>query len=297
MSSVDQLKDMFPSVEARVVEALVIASGGAIEPATNALLYLSDPNSHVEVPSALVESVPAPPPRPSGAELERRRQMQADEDIARQLARSYQKRPQPRKPASDNDSEDDIVDAFNKNLNEAKNVVGGWLDNVAKRLQGDPAGAPAGASATSSRASHENLTPHYREEAPPRLPARKSTQLYSALDTGSKDELKVGADAGAAPSAGSDAAAGVAGITLTDVTGDDAQDDEPVVPAAAAATKNDKKWESLTAVAPEPTVGTSKVTASADDSGFVVDDSEDEEEPEKEAKEPEETAADPSATP
>lgn len=293
MSNVDQLKDMFPSIDVRTIEALVIASQGALEPATNALLYLSDPNSHIEVPSTLQDSVPPPPPRPSAAEMERRKQMQADEELAKKLARSYQRKPQPRRPqqadvqeagaVDDNNDDDDIVETLRDNLNEAKNVVGGWLDNVAKKLQGD---VPEQRRPIQY---NDNIKPHYQEDTtPPRLPVRKSTgQLYSALDAGSSENThshlndNVNSNSNTA-------------ITLQDVTGDDDGDDEKDVEKVQKETqvkpdmekmhssKNDKKWEQLTEVAPEPTVGTSKInananaSANADDSGFVVDDSEEE---------------------
>lgn len=297
MSNIEQLKDMFPSVESRTIEALIIASQGAIEPATNALLYLSDPNSHIEVPTTLQDNVPPPPPRPSTAEMERRKQMQADEDLAKKLARSYQRKPQPRRPQNnggdiDDDDEEDIVETLNKNLNEAKNVVGGWFDNVAKKLQGD---APQQRS--SIPYNNDNIRPHYEQDdvPPPRLPARKSTgQLYSALDTGSMENTSSKVAANAA-------------ITLKDVTGDDDLDDEEAKPkdepkeeskdvpkASPNQPKNENKWQQLAEVAPEPTVGTSKVTASAttpDDSGFVVDDSEEEEEEEVKEKPEEDSKA------
>ncbi|KAF1810407.1 hypothetical protein P152DRAFT_451155 [Eremomyces bilateralis CBS 781.70] len=74
------LVEAFPSVDTKVVQAVLRASGGKMEPAFNALLSMSDPNYQDE---------PAPlrqPPRPTQA----RTQLEADELYARQLAEHYQ---------------------------------------------------------------------------------------------------------------------------------------------------------------------------------------------------------------
>lgn len=77
------LKEAFPSIEASVIKAVLIASGGRIDPAFNALLAMSDPDAVQQQE----EDVPPPqPPRPRNAQS----QMEADEAYARRLAEHYE---------------------------------------------------------------------------------------------------------------------------------------------------------------------------------------------------------------
>ncbi|KAF2492081.1 hypothetical protein BU16DRAFT_467039 [Lophium mytilinum] len=74
------LIEAFPSVDAKVVKAVLVASGGKVEPAFNALLSMSDPDFRAE------ETPPPQPPRPRQPQS----QLEADEQYARQLAQHYQ---------------------------------------------------------------------------------------------------------------------------------------------------------------------------------------------------------------
>ncbi|KAI4133399.1 MAG: hypothetical protein LQ347_002202, partial [Umbilicaria vellea] len=81
------LKEAFPSIDAVVVRAVLTASGGQIEPAFNALLGMTDPDSQKE---------PAPPPQPprpaqvpTSPTSTAQSQVEADEQYARQLAEHY----------------------------------------------------------------------------------------------------------------------------------------------------------------------------------------------------------------
>lgn len=78
------LKEAFPGIEASVIKAVLIASGGRIDPAFNALLAMSDPDAvH---PDAEVDVPPPQPPRPQNAQS----QLEADEAYARRLAEHYE---------------------------------------------------------------------------------------------------------------------------------------------------------------------------------------------------------------
>lgn len=102
------LKEAFPSIDGSVIKAVLIASGGSIEPAFNALLgLLASVNllctktdaaaSGMSDPDALKEPAPpAQPPRPSRTPLASdvgtstpKNQLEADELYARQLAEHY----------------------------------------------------------------------------------------------------------------------------------------------------------------------------------------------------------------
>lgn len=78
------LKEAFPGIEASVIKAVLIASGGRIDPAFNALLAMSDPDAvH---PDAEDDVPPPQPPRPQNAQS----QLEADEAYARRLAEHYE---------------------------------------------------------------------------------------------------------------------------------------------------------------------------------------------------------------
>lgn len=72
------LIEAFPSIDTKVVKAVLAASGGKVEPAFNALLGMSDPNYEQDM---------APPPVPRKAQP--MSQLEADELYARQLAEQY----------------------------------------------------------------------------------------------------------------------------------------------------------------------------------------------------------------
>lgn len=74
------LKEAFPSIDTSIIRAVLTASRGEIEPAFNALLGMSDPDSQRE------PEPPAKPPRPTQQKLS---QLEADELYARQLAEHY----------------------------------------------------------------------------------------------------------------------------------------------------------------------------------------------------------------
>ncbi|KAI0395985.1 hypothetical protein F5Y17DRAFT_162296 [Xylariaceae sp. FL0594] len=79
------LKEAFPNIDLAVIKAVLLASGGQIDPAFNALLSMSDPDA---VKSDATEPAPPPPPpRPVNRPV--LTQLEADELYARQLADHY----------------------------------------------------------------------------------------------------------------------------------------------------------------------------------------------------------------
>lgn len=80
------LREAFPSIDISVIKAVLTASGGSLEPAFNALLGMSDPDSQRE------PEPPAKPPRPTQQQpptSTKLSQLEADELYARQLAEHY----------------------------------------------------------------------------------------------------------------------------------------------------------------------------------------------------------------
>ncbi|EGE79673.1 CUE domain-containing protein [Blastomyces dermatitidis ATCC 18188] len=76
------LKEAFPSIDASVIKAVLVASDGNVERSFHALLGMSDPDAQVELP-------PMMPPRPPRKDSPTQRQLEADEMYARQLAEHY----------------------------------------------------------------------------------------------------------------------------------------------------------------------------------------------------------------
>ncbi|KAG0670485.1 hypothetical protein C6P42_003935, partial [Pichia californica] len=163
--TISQLVDMFPDLDPKYIKMALIASEGRLEPASNALLFLSDPNSGIEIPIYK---------NPIEEKIE-----ESDEALARRLAKAYERgskratvsgsgkhstshvptRQKNSKNSNlngnqnynnniinndnyyddddddDDDDYEDIYDSFTKNVNDAKQVVGGWFGNVAKKFQ------------------------------------------------------------------------------------------------------------------------------------------------------------------
>lgn len=94
------LKEAFPSIEPSVIKAVLTASGGDVEPAFNALLGMTDPDSQREPDPPVKPPRPVKSPQPvttSGMS-----QLESDELYARQLAEHYSgSESQQRQPARD----------------------------------------------------------------------------------------------------------------------------------------------------------------------------------------------------
>ncbi|EAS31663.3 CUE domain-containing protein [Coccidioides immitis RS] len=155
------LKEAFPSIDASVVRAVVVASGGNIDRAFHALLGMSDPDAQVDPP-------PMKPPRPSIATSTTQRQLEQDEMYARQLAEHYNRSEQHRSyPQSGWDHEphlpqrqretglkpnelyddrehsfiDDDLPIIKENIRkgflETQTRVNTWMQNLKKKLDGE----------------------------------------------------------------------------------------------------------------------------------------------------------------
>ncbi|CAK3892659.1 CUE domain-containing 5 [Lecanosticta acicola] len=152
------LIEAFPSIDTKVVKAVLMASNGKVEPAFNALLGMSDPDFKPE------EALPAPPqpPRPAMRQQQPMSQLEADEMYARQLAEQYnsggqrsqnrynQREPGRRGPnqqtyVDDEDKErsffDDDLPEIGKNIQqgflETQKRVNSWITNFKKKIDGE----------------------------------------------------------------------------------------------------------------------------------------------------------------
>ncbi|KAJ5370210.1 uncharacterized protein N7496_006302 [Penicillium cataractarum] len=154
--SVNTLKEAFPTVDLAVVKAILNASNWNVERAFNALLGMTDPTAQEDM-------VPPPkPPRPTQtATSTTQRQLEADEQYARQLAQHYnapgerrapapgwENDPRYRQPRGSEDSEDKeynffeddlpvIRENFKKGFLETQTKVNSWFGNLKKQLNGE----------------------------------------------------------------------------------------------------------------------------------------------------------------
>lgn len=153
------LIEAFPTIDTKVVKAVLTASGGKVEPAFNALLGMSDPDFRAE------DAQPPPqPPRPT--QRQPLNQLEADERLARQLAEQYgsgygsgsqatghqynQREPGRRGPnqqryADDDDRErsffDDDLPEIGRNIQEGfmetQKRVNSWITTFKKKIDGE----------------------------------------------------------------------------------------------------------------------------------------------------------------
>ena len=150
------LIEAFPSIDTNVVKAVLMASGGKVEPAFNALLGMSDPSFKPEEDEA-----PPPPQPPRPTQRAPQSQLEADEMYARQLAEQYnaaptqnrynQREPDRRAPNQqrphyeDEEPErnffDDDLPEIGKNIQQGfldtQKTVNGWIKNLKKKIDGD----------------------------------------------------------------------------------------------------------------------------------------------------------------
>ena len=158
------LIEAFPTIDTKVVKAVLTASGGKIEPAFNALLSMSDENFN---PGEEAAPAPAQPPRPALRQTQQSQQplsqLEADELYARQLAEQYnaggqrsqtrynQREPGSRRPnqqrqyQDDDENErsffDDELPEIGRNIQqgflETQKRVNSWITTFKKKIDGE----------------------------------------------------------------------------------------------------------------------------------------------------------------
>ncbi|KAK7527064.1 uncharacterized protein IWZ02DRAFT_372373 [Phyllosticta citriasiana] len=175
------LIEAFPDTDPKVIKAVLVASGGKVEPAFNALLSMSDPNFKAD-------DVPPPqPPRPGSG----RTQLEADELYARQLAEHYQntgahagygsrgrgdppigqRRETNLKPNEMYDDRehsffDDDLPVIQENIKkgflETQTKVNKWISDFKKKLDGDEEEEPVAGSSNQFR--RQNFGPSQSDQ-------------------------------------------------------------------------------------------------------------------------------------
>lgn len=180
------LIEAFPSIDAKVVRAVLMASGGKVEPAFNALLGMTDPDFQPE------EVAPPQPPRPAQRQQQQRQpqsQLEADEMYARQLAEQYnnqgpdlgrgqqtrynqrerqgpnQQRPRYQEEDREHSFFDDDLPEIGRNIQrgfaETQKQVNSWITTFKKRIDGDDNDDDddlySGSSSSNARSARQNF--------------------------------------------------------------------------------------------------------------------------------------------
>lgn len=186
------LIEAFPSIDAKVVKAVLMASGGKVEPAFNALLGMTDPDFQPE------EAAPPQPPRPTQRQQQRQphTQLEADEMYARQLAEHYNSQgpdqgrgqqtrynqrerqgPNQQRPRYDEEDRehsffDDDLPEIGRNIQrgfaETQKQVNSWITTFKKRIDGDDNDDDedlySGSSGSNARPARQNFGPSQSEQ-------------------------------------------------------------------------------------------------------------------------------------
>lgn len=184
------LIEAFPSIDAKVVKAVLMASGGKVEPAFNALLGMTDPDFKPE------EAAPPQPPRPAHRQQQRQpqNQLEADEMYARRLAEHYNNQgrdqgqgqqtrynqrerqgPNQQRPRYDEEDRehsffDDDLPEIGRNIQrgfaETQKQVNSWITTFKKRLDGDDEDEDlySGSSSSNARPARQNFGPSQSEQ-------------------------------------------------------------------------------------------------------------------------------------
>lgn len=130
------LKDAFPQIEDKYIEAMLIASEGRADPAFNALLYLLDPSFKPEpVLTARSEPVAKQPTLTDDELLARQLQKEFEREDRRRRSRSHRQKNLP--PAPENDSPDEfeqIKESFTQGFEEAKTTLNSWVSGLSKKF-------------------------------------------------------------------------------------------------------------------------------------------------------------------
>lgn len=184
------LIEAFPSIDAKVVKAVLMASGGKVEPAFNALLGMTDPDFKPE------EAAPPQPPRPTQRQEPRQQpksQLEADELYARQLADHYnsqgpdqgygqqtrynqrerqgpnQQRPRYGEEDREHSFFDDDLPEIGRNIQrgfaETQKQVNSWITTFKKRIDGEDEDEDLySGSSSNARPARQNFGPSQSEQ-------------------------------------------------------------------------------------------------------------------------------------
>lgn len=152
------LAEAFPSIDAKVRRAVLVASGGDVEAAFTALLSMSDPNFKPEEAIAQANERKASAEKERSLSSKKKAQIEEDERLARQLASQYSTGGSSRRsgqrtsfgtgryddplPAEQERSffDDDLPEikrSLEEGFNETKEKVNSWVANFRNKINQD----------------------------------------------------------------------------------------------------------------------------------------------------------------
>ena len=137
------LKDAFPNIEDKYITAVLVASEGKLDPAFNALLYISDPTFKPDIPVPSASAGPPPPPKGLTDDEKLARKLQKEferEDRRQRAARDARRkgRPVPPRPQDSDESPDEfgqIKETFTQGFEEARSTLNGWVSGLTRKFQ------------------------------------------------------------------------------------------------------------------------------------------------------------------
>lgn len=137
------LKDAFPNIEDKYITAVLVASEGKLDPAFNALLYISDPTFKPDLPVPSASAAPPPPPKGLTDDEKLARKLQKEferEDRRQRAARDARRkgRPVPSRPQDSDESPDEfgqIKETFTQGFEEARTTLNGWVSGLTRKFQ------------------------------------------------------------------------------------------------------------------------------------------------------------------
>lgn len=142
------LKEAFPNIEDKLITAVIIASQGNLDPAFNALLYISDPSFKptIEVNAQPINEKSKPDSTLTDDELLARQLQKEFEKEDRKRRQKHQERQrrsnqqqQQRRYDDDDESPDEfdqIKESFTQGIEEARSTLNGWVSGFSKKFQG-----------------------------------------------------------------------------------------------------------------------------------------------------------------
>lgn len=130
------LKEAFPQIEAKYIEAVLIASQGRTDPAFTALLFLLDPSFEPEpVVAPRNENVPKQSSVTDDEALARQLQKEFEREDRRRRSHSRRLKNLPPAPADDSPDEfDQIKETFTQGFEEAKTTLNSWVSGISKKF-------------------------------------------------------------------------------------------------------------------------------------------------------------------
>lgn len=135
------LKDAFPQIEDKYIEAVLMASEGRADPAFTALLYLLDPSFKPEpVVAARNEPAPKQPTLTDDEVLARQLQKEFEREDRRRRSQSHRQKHLPPAPADDSPDEfEQIKETFSQGFEEARTTLNSWVSGISKKFSQDDA--------------------------------------------------------------------------------------------------------------------------------------------------------------